>query len=357
MHQAPGAQQNSAALAAPGALPHGPSFNCGQHGHFANRCPVKKTNPVIGANQQPLQPRNTNQVQQNYACGRVNLVTAEDAQQAPDLVFCMFLANSNPATVLFDSRDSHSFISSRFVAIHNLPIATMKCTMLVSSPRGEMKTQKLCPTVSVSIMGVDFLSNLIVRDSPGIDIILGMDWLKKYDRVIHCAKHAVQLVGANGIKVEFVVAPSTCMAVSLNATKAIPMEEIWVVHDFPDLFSEDLPRMPLDHDIEFIIDLVPGTAPISKRPYRMPANELEELKKQLAELQKKGFIRPSSSPWGVLVLFIEKKDKTQRMCVDYRSLNEVMIKNKYLLPRIEDLFDQMRGACVFSKIDLWSGYR
>jgi hypothetical protein len=114
--------------------------------------------------------------------------------------------------------------------------------------------------------------------------------------------------------------------------------------------------MSLDRDIEFIIDLVPSTAPISKRPYRMPANELAELKKQLAELQKKGFIRPSSLPWGAPVLFIEKNDKTQRMCVDSRSLNEVMTKDKYPLLRIEDLFDQMRGACVFSKIDLWSGY-
>jgi hypothetical protein len=158
--------------------------------------------------------------------------------------------------------------------------------MLVSSPGGEMKTWQLCPTSSASIRGVDFLSNLIVLDSPGIDIILGMDWLKKYDRVIHYVKRAVQLVGANGTKVEFVAAPSTWMAVSLNATRAIPMEEIKVVHDFLDVFPEDPPGMPLDRDIEFIIYLEPGTAPISKRLYRMPANELAELKKQLAELQK-----------------------------------------------------------------------
>jgi hypothetical protein len=117
------------------------------------------------------------------------------------------------------------------------------------------------------------LSNLIVLDSPGIDLILRMDWLKKYDGVIHYAKCAVQLVGANGTKVEFVAAPSTRMAVNLNPTKAIPMEEIRVVRDFPDVFPEDLPSMPLDRDIEFIIDLVPGTAPISKRPYQMPTNE------------------------------------------------------------------------------------
>ena len=102
--------------------------------------------------------------------------------------------------------------------------------------------------------------------------------------------------------------------------------------------------------------ILPGTAPIAKRPYRMRVKELEELKKQIKELQDKGFIRPSSSPWGAPLIFVDKKDGSQRMCVDYRSLNEVTVKNKYPLPRIDDLFDQLRGVCVFYKIDLRSGY-
>jgi hypothetical protein len=134
------------------------------------------------------------------------------------------------------------------------------------------------------------------------------------------------------------------------------LNEIRIAQEYPDVFPKDLPGMPPDHDIEFIIELLPGMPPISKRPYRMPVNELVELKKQIAELQSKGFIHPSSSPWGAPVLFVEKKDGTQQMCVDYRSLNEVTIKNKYPLPRIEDLLDQMNGASVFSKIDLRSGY-
>jgi hypothetical protein len=117
------------------------------------------------------------------------------------------------------------------------------------------------------------------------------------------------------------------------------LEDIRVVPEYPDVFPEELPCMPPDHDIEFLIELLPGTPPISKRPYRMPINELVELKKQIAKLQAKGFIRHSSSPWGAPVLFVEKKVGTQRMCVDYRSLNEVTIKNKYPLPLIEDLFD------------------
>jgi hypothetical protein len=126
--------------------------------------------------------------------------------------------------------------------------------------------------------------------------------------------------------------------------------------DFPDVFPKELPRMPLDREVEFVIDLLPSTAPILKRPYRMSVEELKELKKQLMELQEARYIRLSSSPWGAPVLFVQKKDGSQRMCVDYRSLNDVTIKNKYTLPRIDDLFDQMRGVRVFSKIDLRSSY-
>jgi hypothetical protein len=142
----------------------------------------------------------------------------------------------------------------------------------------------------------------------------------------------------------------------LSQMKVTTLEEILVVQEYLNIFLEELPSMPPDRDIEFLIELLPGTPPISKRPYRMPINELVELKKQLAELHAKGFICPRSSSWGAPVLFVEKKDGTQWMCIDYRLLNEVTIKNKYPLPRIEDLFDQMKGASVFSKIDLRSRY-
>jgi hypothetical protein len=128
------------------------------------------------------------------------------------------------------------------------------------------------------------------------------------------------------------------------------------VSEFSDVFLEDLPGMPPERKVEFAIELLPSTAPISKRAYRVSGPELVELKKQIDELSEKGYIRPSTSPWAAPVLFVEKKDGTRRMCIDYRALNEVTIKNKYPLPRIEDLFDQLRGASVFSKIDLRSGY-
>jgi hypothetical protein len=232
----------------------------------------------------------------------------------------------------------------------------MKQTMLVSSPGGEMQTKHICPVISITIRGVDFLANLIVLDSRGIDIILGMNWLRKYDGVILCAKRAIRLTKEDGTIVEFSAAIPTEQVSLLNKVQGTSLDEIGIVREYPDVFPEELPGMPPDRDIEFMIELQPGTPPISKRPYRMPVNELVELKKQIAELHSKGFICPSSSPWGAPVLFVEKKDGTQRMCVDYHSLNEVTIKNKYPLPRIEDLFDQMKGASVFSKIDLRSGY-
>jgi hypothetical protein len=133
-------------------------------------------------------------------------------------------------------------------------------------------------------------------------------------------------------------------------------ENMSVIEEFVDVFPEELPEMPPERGVEFYIDLIPGTAPIAKRPYHMASTELAELKLQIAELQQKGYIRPSSSPWGAPILFVTKKDGSMRMCIDYRSLNEVTIKNKYPLPQIDDLFDQLQGAKYFSKIDLRSGY-
>ena len=136
----------------------------------------------------------------------------------------------------------------------------------------------------------------------------------------------------------------------------IDVQEIPVVREFPDVFSKELPGLPPDREVEFSIELVPGTNPVSIAPYRMAPLELRELKVQLQDLLDKGFIRPSTSPWGAPVLFVKKKDGSLRMCVDYRQLNKVTIKNKYPLPRIDDLFDQLQGAEYFSKIDLQSGY-
>ena len=132
--------------------------------------------------------------------------------------------------------------------------------------------------------------------------------------------------------------------------------DVPIVCEYPNVFPEELPGLPPDREVEFVIDLVPGMAPIAKRPYRMSVEELELLKEEFGMLLEKKYIRPSESPWGSPVLFVRKKDGSMRLCIDYRSLNAITIKNKYPLPRIDDLLDQLKRAKYFSKIDLRSGY-
>ncbi|KAL8256011.1 hypothetical protein R6Q59_031078 [Mikania micrantha] len=138
--------------------------------------------------------------------------------------------------------------------------------------------------------------------------------------------------------------------------KGKSIEDVPVIKDFPEVFPEDLPGLPPERQVEFWIDLVPSANPVAKAPYRLAPSELQELASQLQELTDKGFICPSHSPWGAPVLFFKKKDRSFRMCIDYRELNKLTIKNRYPLPRIDDLFDQLQGSAWFSKIDLRSGY-
>jgi hypothetical protein len=180
-------------------------------------------------------------------------------------------------------------------------------------------------------------------ESKGIDIILGMDWLSKHKVLIDCAKKSIKLTTLDGKELEFVeelvvTAKGVANRVKVNQMDASQGPEVPVVSEFPDVFPKELPGMPPDRDIEFVIEL-PGTAPIYKSPYRMATPELAKFKEHIKELLEKGFIHPSSSPWGALMIFVPKKDDTQRLCVDYHALNEVTIKNKYPLPRIEDLFE------------------
>jgi hypothetical protein len=272
-----------------------------------------------------------------------------------------FFINDTSAIMLFDSEASHSFISIAYVEKHNLLIALLRYLIIVNFLGGDMPARQLCPKVNLKIRGVDFIANLIVLESNGIDVILGMDWLSKHKVLIDCAKKSVKLTTPDGKELEFVVEPVVTAKEVVNRTKVNQLDasqgsEVPVVNEFPDVFPEELPGMPPNRDIEFVIELKPGTAPIYKTPFRMITPELAELKEHIKELLEKGFIRSSSSPWGAPVIFVPKKDGTHRLCVDYHTLNEVTINNKYPLPRIDDLFNQLCGACVFSKIDLWSGY-
>jgi hypothetical protein len=197
---------------------------------------------------------------------------------------------------------------------------------------------------------------LIILDDEGIDVMLGMGWMKRHKALLDTTAWVVHLDspvhGVTALQLSLpLVAP-----LSVHHTTAQDLEDIPIVCEFSDVFLEDLPDMPTNWDVEITIQLQPSMGPISRWPYKMTPKELAKLKVQLKELLDKGYIHLSSSPWGCLVLFVKKKDQSLRVCVDYQHLNIVTMKNKYPLPDIDILFDQLVSAKVFSKVDLHSGY-
>ncbi|KAA0048696.1 reverse transcriptase [Cucumis melo var. makuwa] len=251
--------------------------------------------------------------------------------------------------------------------------------VIVSTPSGEnMLLKEKVKACRIEIAGHVIEVTLLVLDMLDFDVILGMDWLAANHASIDCSRKEVTfnppLMASFNFKGEgsrslpkVISAMRVSKLLSLGTwsilASVVDTREVDVslssepvVRDYPDVFPEELPRLPPHREIEFAIELEPGTVPISRTPYRMAPVELKELKVQLQELLDKGFIQPSVSPWGAPVLFVKKKDGSMRLCIDYKELNKVTVKNKYPLPRIDDLFDQLQGATVFSKIDLRSGY-
>ncbi|GJW66641.1 reverse transcriptase domain-containing protein [Tanacetum coccineum] len=192
------------------------------------------------------------------------------------------------------------------------------------------------------------------------DAIISMDWLAKYQAVIVCAEKIVRIPWRNETLIIHSDGSNQGNVTRLNIISCTKMQK-YMEKGFPIFLAhvtakEDLPGLPPTRQVEFQIDLVPGAAPVARAPYRLAPSKMKELSEQLKELSDKGFIRPSSSPWGAPVLFVKKKDGSFRMCIDYRELNKLTVKNRYPLPRIDDLFDQLQGSSVYSKIDLRSGY-
>ncbi|GJZ76555.1 putative reverse transcriptase domain-containing protein [Tanacetum coccineum] len=183
-----------------------------------------------------------------------------------------------------------------------------------------------------------FNIDLMPVELGSFDVIIGIDWLTKYHAVIVCDENLI-----TEKKTE-------------KKSEEKRLEDVPIVRDFLKVFPKDLPGLSPTRQVKFQIDLVPGAAPVARSPYRLTLSEMQELSNQLQELSDKGFIRPSSSPWGAPVLFVKKKDGSFRMCIDYRELNKLTVKNRYPLLRIDDLFDQLQGSSVYSKIDLRSGF-
>ncbi|KAL0559480.1 hypothetical protein IC582_004091 [Cucumis melo] len=342
-------------------------FKCRQEGHTADRCPLRVTG--IAQNQGAGAPHQ----------GRVFATNRTEAEKAGTVVTGTLPVLGHYALVLFDSGSSHSFISSAFVSHARLEVEPLHHVLSVSTPSGEcMLSKEKVKACQIEIAGHVIEVTLIVLDMLDFDVILGMDWLAVNHASIDCSRKEVTFNPPSMASFKFKGGGSKSLPQVISAIRASKLlsQGTWgilasvvdtreadvslssepVVRDYPDVFPEELPGLPPHREVEFAIELEPGTVPISRAPYRMAPAELKELKVQLQELLDKGFIRPSVSPWGAPVLFVKKKDGSMRLCIDYRELNKVTVKNRYPLPRIDDLFDQLQGATVFSKIDLRSGY-
>ncbi|XP_062028654.1 uncharacterized protein LOC133744583 [Rosa rugosa] len=320
-------------------------FTCGQTGHFSKDCTQQGRGQ---GNQQRQLPQGQARV---FAIGQQNA-----GVEGTLSLFDFF------ARVLFDTGASHSFISSSVVDMLGLTPRPLARPLCVISPLGvSLELDMFCDACPIVIGGKEFTATLIVLADHKYDVILGIDWLRPNHAMIDCFEMVVSfhIPGQPVFRYRCLRSDTAMRAGFLAHVESVScaavMTEISVVSEYSDVF-QDIPGLPPRRVVDFAIDVIPGTAPVSMAPFRMAPTELRELKEQIDGLLEQGFIRPSTSPWGAPVVFAKKKDGSLRLCVDYRQLNKVTIKNRYPLPRIDDLFDQLKKATVFSKIDLRSGY-
>ena len=301
---------------------------------------------------------------------------AREDPDIPGIIAGTFTLFDIDLYALIDPGSTHSYICMEHMSDKLPSVEPLVYDLHVTSPLGHSvrvnRVYKNCPLL---VHDREFSVDLIALPFHEFDLILGMDWLSKHQAIVDCGKKIVLLkcpdlleVIVQGIRSEPIPKVISAMearrflrkgceaflALILNSTKRAS-EYISMIREFTDVFLEELPRVPPKREVDLSIEVVQGTTPISRTPYRMAPTELKELKTQLQELLDKGFIRPNVSPWGAPILFVKKKDGTLRMCNDYKQINKVTVKNNYPLSRIEDLFDQLRGVSVFSKIDLQSG--
>ncbi|XP_072064475.1 uncharacterized protein [Arachis hypogaea] len=383
----------------------GACFGCGQSGHLRRDCPnprggfapgiARPTTPMPSSSAMSIrnsfgpsgrgaggrgQTYNRGGSQRGRGQTRVYALTRQDAQASNAVVAGTLQVCSLDARMLFDMGFHYSYVSphlaSRFDKQHEL----LSHPFHVGTPLGvSMVVRVVFRSCVVRINTVETLADLILLEPmEDIDVILGMDWLAACHADVGCYSKTVKFdipsispfvfKGDDCPILASIISSMSAMqlmdkgnqgflAVVRDVDAEVPsLDQVPIVREFLDVFPDELLGMPPDREVEFSIDLAPGVQPVSIPPYRMAPTELRELKVQLKDMLKKGFIRPSTSPWGAPVLFVNKKDGTMRLCVDYRQLNKITVRNKYSLPRIDDLFDQLQGATCFSKIDLRSGY-
>ncbi|GKE66305.1 putative reverse transcriptase domain-containing protein [Tanacetum coccineum] len=295
-------------------------YNCQKPGHFARDCraPIKQVTLVNAVRMDfesgtTIEGNRNTRNHGNQARGRAFNVNAVGTLQDPKVVTGTFSLNDHFDTVLFDSGADFSLISTQFVSLLNMKPSIMKPSYVIEVADGKnVEVNRIIRGCKLELGNSMFTIDLIPLGYRSFDVIVGMDWLCEHKAVIICHEKVVRIPLTMGF-------PTLKISTTLK-------------------------------------NLVPGATLVAKSPYRLAPSEMQELSEQLQELQDKGFIRPSHSSWGAPVLFVKKKDRSFRMCIDYRELNKLTVKNRYPLPRIDDLFDQLQGSRYFSKIDNRSGY-
>ncbi|GJW40131.1 putative reverse transcriptase domain-containing protein [Tanacetum coccineum] len=321
-----------------------------------------------------------------YAVG--NAEKKGNASRDPDsnVVTGTFLLNNHYASILFDTGVDRSFISTAFSSLINIAPTPLENSYDVELADGKIVgIDTIIRGCTLNFLDHPFNIDLMPVELGSFDVIIGMERLRKYHAVIVCDEKLVQIPYGNETLIfhgtesdngresrltiisclkaqEYMAKGCQIFLAQISAKKeedkseGKKLKDVPIVRDFPEVFPEDLLGLPPVRLVAFQIDLIPGAAPVARAPYRLAPSEMKELSEQLQELSDKDFIRPSSSPWGAPVLFIKKKDGSFRMCIDYRELNKLTVKNRYPLSRIDDLFDQLQGSSIYSKIDLRSGY-
>ncbi|GJV00392.1 putative reverse transcriptase domain-containing protein [Tanacetum coccineum] len=297
-----------------------------------------------------------------------------------------FLLNNHYASMIYDSGADRSFVLTTFSTLLDITPDTLDISYAVELADGRIyETNTILRGCTLGLLGHPFNIDLMSVELGSFDVIISMDWLANHHVVIVCDEKIVRIPygdevlivqGVRDVKGEkSKLSIISCTKTQKYIERGCPiflaqvtkkeienkseekrLEDVPTIRDFPEVFPEDLPGLPPTRQVEFQIDLVPGAAPVARAPYRLAPPELQELSTQLQELSDKRFIRPSSSPWGAPVLFVKKKDGSFWMCINYRELNKLTVKNRYPLLRINDLFDQLQGSRIYSKIDLRSGY-
>nr|GEU66934.1 putative reverse transcriptase domain-containing protein [Tanacetum cinerariifolium] len=335
-------------------------YRCEERGHKSFECPKKAD-------------RRGRNVQ-----GQAYVICDAKHNQGPNVVTGTFLLNNRYATMLFDSGADKSFVDIKFSHLIDIKPVKLNSSYEVELADGMVvSTNSVLRGCTLNLLDHLFDIDLMPIELGTFDVIVGMDWIVERDALIVCGGKEVHVPYKNKtlvVKSESNVSRLkviSCIKDYKYIKKRIPvfiaqvtkkepakkqLQDVPVICNFPEVFLDDLPGLPPPRQVEFKIELIPGAAPVARAPYHLATSELKELSDQLKELSEKGFIRPSSSPWGASVLFVKKKDGSFHMCIDYRELNKLTVKNQYPLLRIDDLFDQLQGSSVYSKIDLRSEY-